>query len=180
MQTKKRKKMILVASLLLVTLVVGGVVFAFVNTQPKKNQSDDPTRPINSVDYSGPTQEESAAGDTQKENNKQREQTDAQPPASNANIVLTDATQYSLVIEVRAYVSNIYEDGGNCVATFTKAGFTPINVTSHAFKDAKTTQCGAMDIERNQFPSSGEWQVAVKYSSSSASGNSEKRKVNIQ
>lgn len=137
-------------------------------------------RPVNSVDYSGPTQDEQKAGDTQKEENQNREKIDTQPQATTATVVITDASQYDSSIEVRAYIPNIYTSEGTCTATFTKAGAKTVTVSGTPFKDATTTQCGAMDVSRSAFAAAGTWSVTVSYKSSTATGSSEARNIEIK
>lgn len=164
-------------------VVIGGAAGAYFYYQANQysaSQSGQSARPINSVDYSAPTEEEAAAGDEQKEENKKREDLDNTPAASSADIVVTDASQYGDDIEVRAYITNIYEDGGTCTAIFSMAGQTDIKISHTAFKDAKTTQCGALDAKRPQFTAPGTWSVKVNYESNTAQGNSASRNITIK
>ena len=136
--------------------------------------------------YSGPTKEESEAGVRQKEANaekdKQIEESEVDTSLKVASIVITDSSYYQYdndQVEVRAYVSNIYEDSGVCTAVFT-LGDKTVSQDGSSFKDAKTTQCGAMDVARSRFPSAGDWQLVVKYKSSTATGQTDPKTVIIK
>lgn len=168
----KNKKVIIVS--LLVIILLAGSVFAI---QYVKNDSD-PNKDATS--YSPPTIDEQEAADTQKERNIQRETADkSTDKPQTANLVIVDANQYSDTVEVRAYVSNIYEDGGKCVATFSN-GSSTVQETSDSFKDATTTQCGAINVPVSKFPAKGSWQVKVNYSSQTVTGESEVKNISIQ
>jgi len=169
-----------IISLLALLVIVCTAVTAYAFHNEKDNQFNDTPRAINSVDYSDPTQEESNAGNEQKEKNKEREAIDALPTSKNAAVTISDATQYNRVIETRAYVTGVYEDGGTCTATFTKSGSISKTISKSAFKDAKTLQCGALDITRDEFDDAGEWTVIVSYDSPTATGTSSARKIVLE
>ncbi len=149
--------------------------FSIINPSNQKVEPQDETiTPPRSINYDPPTKEEEQSADTQKAENIQREATDkATAENINANVVIVDASQYDNTIEVRSYISNVYEDGGECKITFTKDRQT-ITHTKTGFKDAKTTQCGTLEVNRSEFSTTGIWKVMVQYNSSSATGSSEK------
>ena len=141
-------------------------------------------------EYTPPTKEEQVAGEVQKEKNiaeekqiKEAEKEAQQTPAlKKAEVIVTDASFYQYdgnKVEVRAYIANVYEDGGTCTAVFTQNGQT-VTAKGAPFKDVSTTQCGAMDIPRSQFTAGGEWQVVVSYVSATASGQSAPKVVTIK
>ncbi len=169
-----KKNLIILAA---AVLLVGGGVYAYSRYQ--SNRDADSGTNINNVDYGPPTPEEQAAGDEQKTENTEKEGNINATPSKTANIVLIDANQYFDIFEVRAYISNQYEDGGTCTATFTKDGQT-VRQTSNAFKDASTTQCGALDIARSRFPTVGDWQLIVEYSSPTSSGQTTTQTVTVK
>lgn len=163
LRTKKSKYVLLFACLMTVAALLG--VYYFLNRD--SGNSTNSIRDTNSVDYSGPTEEEIVAGDKQKQNNIERNEIENNPPqVSTAHVEISDATQYDNVVEVRAFISNVYEDG-ECVATFTKDGQPSVSTKSTAFRDASTTQCGAIDTFRQKFSTSGQWLVSVEYTSDS-------------
>lgn len=169
-----KKNLIILAA---VVLLVGGGAFAYNRYQT--NRDADSGSDINNVDYGPPTAEEQAAGDEQKAENTEKESNISSTPSKSANLILIDANQYFDVFEVRAYISNQYEDGGTCTAIFMKDGQT-VRQTSTAFKDASTTQCGALDLARSRFPVAGDWQLTVEYSSPTSSGKTTTQTVTIK
>jgi GH25 family lysozyme M1 (1,4-beta-N-acetylmuramidase) len=159
-----RKKIILVILLVVAVLITA----YFIVIRDNNNQGDKP-RPTNTINYDGPTEEEKKAGDIQKEADKQRQEINNSAPPQTANIVIVDSSQYDSTIEIRSYVSNVYEDGGTCKATLTNGSKT-VSKTSTAFKDATTTQCEPIDIPRSEFTSTGDWKLVLSYSSSKIQG----------
>lgn len=129
------------------------------------------TAPTNTVDYEPPSESEQSAGDKQKETNIKKDEAIKESPdtSQTANVVIVDASQYGDTVEVRAFVSNIYEDAGTCQLTFTQ-GSTTVTHSKTAFKDATTTQCGTFEVPRSEFPAGGEWNVQVTYNSNATSG----------
>jgi hypothetical protein len=168
----KNKKWIIVGSLLFICLVVAGVSILLSRNSDSKNTAPPGIAGTSEINYDPPTEEERSAGDAQKDQNIKQQQLDQQQtPSSNATVIITDASYYAddNTVEVRAYVSNILEDGGTCTAQFTQDGKT-ITKSSQAFKDATTTQCGALNIARSEFPNSGSWNMQLTYTSKTASG----------
>lgn len=171
MRLKNRKK-IVVLSLVVVALLVSGLSFMLLQRSNSSVEIPEGIAGRSDIDYSPPTEQEKAAGDTQKDKTiKQQELDSEQTQHSEANVVITDASYYpnDNTVEVRGYISNIFEDGGTCTATFTQGNQT-ITKTSQAFKDASTTQCGAINTPRGEFPAGGTWNVELSYQSSTANG----------
>ncbi len=168
------KKILIVLVIVLTLTGIVGYFFFF------KNDNNLNKSPDSNINYGPPTKEEAAAGDEQKTTNEAREKAvQNNKPATTANIVLVDANQYFETVEVRGYISNIYENGGTCTATFTQDEKT-IKQSTSAQKDATTTQCGAIDIPRSKFPSGGQWIVVLNYSSDKASGSSSPQNITIK
>lgn len=170
-------KKVLIASILGVALVASGVFLWLASQKKPSTQSSSPLS-VNQVNYGGPSDDEQAAGDKQKEVNVQKE-TPSPQPASGATVILSDASQYGDVIEVRGYIANIIEEGGNCTATFT-LGSKVITATGAGIKDAKTTQCSTISLPRSQFTSAGSWSVVLSYKSAVAEGSSTTETVEIK
>lgn len=171
MRLKNRKK-IVVLSLALVALLVTGLSFILLQRSSSSVEIPEGIAGRSDIDYSPPTEQEKAAGDAQKDKTiKQQELDSEQTQHSQANVVITDASYYpnDNSVEVRGYISNIFEDGGTCTATFTQGSQT-ISKTSQAFKDASSTQCGAINVSRGEFPAAGTWNIKLSYQSSTAHG----------
>ncbi len=184
---KYSKKFIILAATALVVIGSASVGAYFLATNKSTDDvtiidpKDYANRPVsNGIDYSPPTEDEMNQEKDQARRDAEREKLDAQPAATNAEITVTDAAQYNSVIEVRAYISNLYETGGSCTATFSKPGQTNVAHTISAMTDAKTIQCGALDLPRSKFPASGSWNLVVSYKSSKASGSSKLQQIVIK
>jgi hypothetical protein len=175
-KNSKRVTIIIIVAFLLLSTAAAGLFFYL---QPKRIAvtHTESARPVNHINYDGPTDEEQAAGDQQKEDNIKRDETPSQP-SSHATVVIADASQYGSVIEVRGYVSSVIEDGGQCSATFTH-GATSFTVSGSATKDAKTTQCSPLSAQRSQFLVAGSWSVVLTYTSSSTTGASSSYSLEI-
>jgi len=159
-----------IALFVLVALVIGGGIALYRHKlDAKRPQISD------KINYSPPTKEEQAAGDKQKQADINAQKN---PPPSSASVFISDATQYGDTVEVRAYVSNVTENGGTCTTTFTQ-GTRSFSVDTHAFMDASSTQCGAIDVARSKFATAGTWSVSVKYTSPSITGESEASSLTV-
>jgi|GEM_PF-1800508 len=175
----------IIASILVVILVGGTAALLKVSTQDNKQEVADKQveaskHSSDGINYAPPTAADEEMNREQEARNKERERLDQLPPSSNAEVFVSGAGQYDSIVEVRAYVSNIYEDGGSCTAQFTKDGAPTVKVTKTAVKDAKTIQCGALDTERSKFSTSGKWTLSVSYESANASGKSSNQIVEIK
>lgn len=104
---------------------------------------------------------------------------EAAPPTGKAAVQVVDVGQYGSIIEARAYIANVYEDGGKCTVTFLKGNLT-VTRTNTAFKDATTTQCGSFSIDRADFAQAGSWEATIKYDSATARGLSDQKEIIIK
>lgn len=171
-----RKRLLIIATLALAVVLAVAAVFAFQRINSRSNTSD-----INSVNYGPPTEEEQRAGDEQKDKILRAEaaiNNQVDQKIKTANVIITDAGQYNQVIEVRAFISNHYEDG-TCSITFTQ-GSLKVTRQTPAYRDASTTICTNPVFERSEFANSGEWLVVVEYNSNNAKGQSEPRSIIIE
>ena len=180
----KNKKIAIIVIVVIAVILIAGAVF-LVKSRSDKNTTANSTGQRSTINYDPPTEEEQAAGDEQKQQNAEEQaRIDQQPTTGRkAEVVVSDATYYPYDgdnIEVRGYISNVLEDGGTCTATFTNASGQKVVKTNPGFKDASTTQCGALDVPRSQFPAGGDWQLVLSYQSSTASGQSAARAVSLE
>jgi hypothetical protein len=162
---------------IMIALLLGsGSVLAYVrlrNDPPKNSDSQRQAEQDKNINYDPPTEEEKQEANDQKQTiveQEQQEQTYQSP--STAAVVISDARQYGNQIEVRAFVSNVYQDG-TCTVTFTQGNHTVQKQVS-AFKDATTTQCTGVDVPRSELPTAGAWTVKVVYQSTAATGEAQK------
>lgn len=167
----QNKKIILLAVAVVIAIVLTvGSLIVYRNFQKPKPDFNG-TAGLSGINYSPPTQDERRAANEQKEKNVTEQANASKNEDNKAIVVITDASYYAdnNSVEVRAYISNIIEDGGTCTVTFEKDGHK-ITQQQTAFKDATTTQCGALDTPRSQFNSNGTWNTTVVYTSSKANG----------
>ncbi|MBC7404827.1 MAG: hypothetical protein H7252_03975 [Cytophaga sp.] len=178
----KNKKLLLALALIFGLLIIG--LISYINLKPVQNQSAKPAPPrgINDVQYTAPTAEEKAAANGQKNSNVSRDQLNATPQASTtkASIVIVDSSQYDNSFEVRAYISNVFEDSGTCTVTFTKSDAPTVTQSGPATSSATNTQCQTIDIPVSQFSVKGTWQIIVGYSSPNATGSTTSKLVTIK
>ncbi len=178
-QQKKRVKLLVTVAVLVVLAAVSvfvGVKMRTPNTTPQPTPGFTEKLDLNPAT----DQEKQQAEDAKNEIVKKDEQATQQQASNLRTVVPTiiDAGQYGQNIEVRAFVSAIYENGGTCTFTFAK-GAQKITKTSPGVKDATTTRCTNLSVPKGEF-SSGSWSVVVSYSSSTASGSSSARSFEVQ
>lgn len=175
----KRNIIILFA---ITVLLLGGAVFAHSRrhniTYPNPNQNT-PSAASN-INMSPATQDEQNASQQIKE---KENSTPSTPSTSTTDLkavtpVIVNATM-SPDLQVRAYVSGIYEDGGTCTLTASQ-GTNRISKQSAAFKDATTTTCTPLAIPRSEFPSTGTWNLTISYKSTTAQGTSQTVKTEVK
>jgi len=167
LKSKNKSKNLLITALI-VLLIIGVALFAYVRRQNNSTSlTDSTTTPPSDINLSPPTEEEKMAAEQRKDELVQPTPPDngSQPSGKKqVAVVITQATADS----INAYVSGVLEDNGTCTATLTKGGQT-ITRTSAGFSDVNTTNCTPIKPE---FPSSGKWSVTVSYSSSTSEGES--------
>lgn len=173
-RNKKGSKKIVIAVLVVLLFVLAAVITANSLLTHKPDSS-----PIN---YSPPTKEELEAGDRKKEQitnpttkDQDQEKTGQQQEAT---VVITDAGQYGDIIEVRSFIPDHYEDG-TCLIEFSQNDEVLKEETT-AYRDASTTICTNPQINKSEFPKTGEWNVTVTYESTGAYGISEEQKIIIK
>ncbi len=169
--TKKNKKTTLITIILAVLLIIASVAAYFIFF--KKSDTFQGTAGVSKVNYGPPTEQEKKAGDTQKNAVVEQDKLDKQNTTNtNADVFISDASYYSddNMVEVRGYITNVYENGGTCTATFTQ-GSQSVSTSSTGFQDAKTTQCGILNIARSKFTTTGTWNLTLTYSSPTAQGS---------
>lgn len=178
----------------LAVLLLAGAVTAFAYFQklgPFANRSEsdsNSTAATNTVDYSGPSDNDIAESQDAKKNagssadsssdaaNSSSGSSNTSKKTANVGISYADINSKNN-LEIRAFVNNIIEGDGTCTATVTK-GSTTITKTSEAFIDTSSSICEPIYIPKSQL-SAGEWSVNVKYSSPNATGSSGPEKVTI-
>jgi len=182
---KKAPKTILIVVLVLVFALAGGASYWYLDTngffgrtdkqtEANKNSGGDKTTTSNTT--------ETPAGNNINDDNKGTEGPPV-PVDENGNkiaqIKIVDASQYDDTFEVRAGVTNLTEENGTCEFTFTKGSQT-LSRTTDAIFSGTSVNCATLDIPIVDFPAKGDWQMVVKYTSTTASGSSDSQKITIK
>lgn len=183
--TKNKKLLIIVATLLLIS----GVLFILektkvINLYERTPETTNSTTNEPKIDLSPPTEEESKAGDEKKQQiinqeqyNKTYNSNGNSEDKTEAEVVIVDATQYDTEIEVRAFASNVLQNG-TCTFVFTN-GSNTITKSMPASADASTTPCMTLTVPRAEFNQAGSWNLSVNFESSTYKGQAT-TKVGIQ
>ena len=172
-KSKINSKIIVVLAIIIVLFLTLFVlertgVTNFYTSTPNGSSSSNPE--VNKINLDPPTEIEQNAGNNQKEEIVGQQNPEQKPQDSDTvNVVIVDSTQYDSEIEIRAFASNIVQDG-TCKITFTKDNVSFFKEVP-AKADASTTPCLTLNVPRAEFNSSGTWQVTVKYNSTSVSGS---------
>ncbi len=164
----KNKKIRYLVIAVIAALLVGGLLLAaeltnLTNFYSRSTYSTTGQSP-EGINYGPPTEEESKAGDDQKQDITDSDETPVPPSPDTANVVVTGAEQSGDTIEVISYVSNVYKDG-TCTFSFTHENHT-VTKTTAAYRDVSTTICNNPLVPRSEFPAAGDWTVKVSYKSS--------------
>lgn len=153
--------------LLLVLLILTFIAVYAVARDEDYNYTNDVNLPAKAtVDYAPPSDEEAQTGNKKK--TEIVETTETQIPDT-AKIAIVDASQYDDIIEVRAFVSNIVENG-TCKFTFIQGDHKIIKNTP-AIADASTTPCTNLTIPISELPANGTWVLTVTYSNGKITGS---------
>ncbi len=184
MKYKKRSKIRKPIKLLLVFLAVLslGCLFSLLEItgvtdfyKREKPVQETVTQPVNTINYDPPTKPEQSSGNDQKDKIVSQDSVQ-QPKQEEVEIVIVDASQYENEIEVRAFASNILENG-TCIFSFSLAGQATITKETAAYADASTTPCITLTVPRADFAMPGDWQLTVSFSSANYKGNASQKVV---
>lgn len=177
---KDQRNKILVAVAVALVLLFGTILFLRRTTSnfeehPQALESQE------TVNYGPATEEEKQ----QAINNKKRigeEQAGNQLPTGAKRIVkptINFVEQNGNQVELGAFVPGVFEDGGQCKASFTKDGNT-ISKMVIASKEGSATYCPIISIPVSEFPEKSEWSAVISYDSPSSSGVSDSSKFEIK
>ena len=179
---KRHQKTILITSVILVTTAASGAWLLLknrnsLNSTSTKSSADSKEK----INYSPGTEQDQKEADQRKQEIADQQNQSPEPTTGKKSVtpVIVDASQYDNVVEVRAYVPGVIEDGGTCTVTLTKGS---LNVTKQSTgeKDATTTRCTNMTIPRSEFKDYGKWNVSLSYSSSTTQGTASARTMEVQ
>ncbi len=174
-------KKLLVALVLL--LVITGAILYW-RKSSSHNTAATKSKPESIINLNGPTEQEKASGDAAKTAVLDQEQKRNSTPTTTTNgkrsvtPSITYAGQYGQQIEVGGFVSGVFEDGGTCTLTLQKgSGKQTTQVTG--VKGASSVDCPVMAIPLSSL-SKGTWVAVVSYSSSTSTGQSAERNIEVQ
>jgi len=163
-KTSSRSRILIIVMLLILAgAITAGAYLAIFKDNDNTGEENNATNKIN---LEPPTEQEQAAGDKQKEEIIDEEENTSVPDG--AEVIIVDANQYDQEIEVRAFVSNLVEDG-TCTITFTKADLKIVKEVP-ANADASSTPCVTLTLPRSEFSETGTWDVSVTYSNTRIMG----------
>lgn len=168
--------------LCVILLVVSGLYFFVLQKNATTNSTTDTEQkdPVGFVNLNPPTESEEKSGDQAKleaiaaEN---RRNTPKQPGTITANPNITYAGVYGTQVEVGAYVSGVFEQGGTCTLTASSASESK-TVEVGAVKSANSVDCPVMKLDKTSLPA-GSWSITVSYASGSATGISATQIVKV-
>lgn len=179
------KKIILVA--LAVILVIAFGVYYLLDRKNNSEQAvENPgqNQQQEDINFNPPTPEDAQRAEENKEQIIQGQQNTPvgqTTPDGKKSVkpTITYAGQYGDQVEVGAYVSGVLEDFGVCKAIFQK-GSEAMTVQVEAVRGASSMDCPVMGVPVNELKQKGTWSVTVSYSSTSASGVSDSRQLEVK
>ncbi len=181
---QSNKKLLLV---LCAVIIIAGLSFLYYRSTNKNNleKPSSTTGQTQGLNLSPPTAEDAKRAETNKEKNVTRDETINNTPTpepgkkKSVKPTITYAGLYGDSAEVGGFVSGIFEDGGTCTATFTLSG-TTFTKSVTAVKNISTVDCPVMSAPKAQFTQNGKWSVTILYDSSTATGKSDPREIEIK
>ncbi|MDB5170458.1 MAG: hypothetical protein JWO35_152 [Candidatus Saccharibacteria bacterium] len=183
-QSKLNKKILLLA--LIVIAIAGGGFYAKLGSDNKVESAKN-TAEKQKINYDPPTAEDNKRVDDNKQRIvNQQQQQGAQTPQDTTTkksvtpiISYAEQTQAGGNIEVGGRVSGVFEDGGTCTATFTQGSKTFVK-SSTGVKNVSDVACPALSAAFSEFLATGSWSVTLSYASSTATGSSAARIVEVR
>lgn len=164
--TKKRLFIILTVSVLLIAAIIITSFIIINNNRQQNNTKAENTSQSKATTSSSTTIDKTNDSSTVNQ-------------GSNVEIVVVDASKYGDIFEVRAYASDVVEDG-TCSYAFTN-GTDTVTKTSVAKAGASTSSCSTIDIPVSELSASNTWNLTVKYTSNSENYNGEtNKKITIE
>lgn len=193
-QPKSKVKIAIVTLVIIALPLLGYTLYAQANNLwpfPAQSAETNTPRETNSVDYSGPTNEDVEHSQDAKEkllnkgdNDSQTQPEDNSPSNDSqgkkgAAVTISFADIYNDNLEIRAFTPTVIEGSGTCTATISKQGSPSITKTSQAFIDSSSSICQPIYIPKSQL-TSGTWNVSVTYSSKQYQGSSGQMTVEVK
>ena len=179
------KKKIIIAVAVVAALAIGGAAFYLLSTQRNNDTSTDEPRPVNTVDYNPPTQEQEQETSTQKDeiiqdytkNQDASTGSDGQNASSSIAVSITRANQTSAGISIGTVIDGT--KNGTCNVTLSKPSQTTIQKTFTIVYEASSAYCQGAFISIDDIPASGEWQLSIVASGSNGTSEAATQTVNV-
>lgn len=176
----KKQTIVIILALVAVVAVAGFVVAQSFQISPNdRTATNDGDINFGPAGEAEKTETQQHKEDLATQGQQENQEPGSQAQKNQVTPIITSASQNGQQITVNAFVQGVVEEGGRCTLSVTR-GTQKIVKTNNAFANSSTTDCVPFMIDRSEFSQSGEWFVAISYSSQSSYGTSAETKVNIQ
>lgn len=183
-KTRKNKK-IKVLLIISLVFVLTGTIYFFAQRQNQSSKEQTVAtedRSSTDIDLSPATEEDKKRADENKEKIVQDIETQkSSEPSTNlkkVSPIITYAGQYGDIVEVGGNV-NTLEDNGKCIAVFSNSS-SSFERQVTAIRDAQSVNCPVISVPVKDFNPKGTWSVVLKYQSTTASGTSEIKNIEVK
>lgn len=179
--SKKRRlspKPIVLATLGCLLLLAALLFYRNTRNQTVATQGQSPDASASQINLDPPTEEDLKDNSRNKDDLVNRPDDQPSDEKKKVTPVITFVGVRNGNVDVRSYVSEVYEATGTCTATLTKDG-EKVSREVEGLQDATYTRCDRVLIPVDDFDSSGKWLLVVTYESPTASGSSESKEVLI-
>lgn len=175
----KNKKILIIVIAIVLAATAGGYLFY----QDRQNKGETDAE----IQYVEATEAEKQETEAKKEEvAKQTEAANKPSSTTNSNtkknvqpvISYWGQEKSGQPLEVNGYVTGIIEKNGTCTLTLTK-GTDKVTDSRTSLDNAQDTSCGLFVIPKSKL-SNGSWSVQLSYSSSKASGTSDKTTMEVR
>jgi len=161
---KKRSEAPLILAIAVPVVIAGGAVVYMLGNQPKQH-SQTTARPVNSVDYGPPTDQEKQETTQSKADIIQQNDTKTQPstpPEASKKLTINISRASQLgkgqPVNIRTFVDGATT--GTCDVTLTQAGKPTVTATFIIAFEATSSTCNG-DVAAAQIGTSGDWQLSI-------------------
>lgn len=180
---KASKKMtITIVSVVAVGCLVYGAAAWMYHLPPFTNAKDKGYQPgeyVVNMDRSESEKRETEAlkDDPSKKGEPQQNDRPATPPVDKStgkatvNVLITNTGIFNNIVSASGMVTDIAQGDGTCTYVFTN-GESVVTKTSSSLANPTSTTCATVSFDASELPISGVWSVKLKYTSSTAVGES--------
>lgn len=169
--TKKSQQRLAILIVILALCAAAGAAVYYKHTQDNKKASAGGTGASIQAEKKTTEEFDKNLQKTKNDSKSDAGKTAVDPNLKVANVILVDSSS----TQTRGYISNVLEDNGTCAVTLTQ-GDTKVTETSLGFIDVSKTACAPISYSKL---SSGEWTATLSYSSATASGTSEPKRISV-